>query len=635
MRLKTNFKALLIASLICLVSLLAHSQSQPGSSISNIKSETIRLTTFQDYPVNDEYKPLKYVLVSNTDYDAVEIRLENAMKNPLTLSGQIIVEMTCDDTAYLVYDGVIDSSASGTTLLFDIYPDRTPILRDRVVRLNSNVNQCTLHFWDPVLPARKGGLRITKDAFIFPFLKPLNQWKEDCFFPDPKNSQALSLLFLSNQYRNMTCPNTAEEVTALETAEAGFKEKIVSLLGQEISDKFIQAANPYAYLDFSKTPRLDAIFISTLVFRNDFSGALIARLLKFHADRGTLVYILTSDYRQTEKDRTLLRGLVALNGNFRLQSYQYNALGPIYKKPIDYVNEFRRDMHLNAFVTLSKSNPENSTVIAGGRSIHDGFLFKTPPDLSKFPTMIQNGEEKEAPFQHWTDFELKVRGEITAKALFAQLLTFWNRDSKTQDINLIDIKDRQTSTPVPNLETGNLSLRHFVSIPFKDNLALERLYVDMIDRAQYSIKISSPYLRPTTAISDALTRALARNIEITIDTHLELAGDELDWLYSHDSKDHPGKFKDSLKIYTWTGNSVLHAKFILVDGKLAFVGSANISRRSFSHDIENGFLIYNQAFIANLEKTFEGYIQESRRVYKHQKQSILSGIWMSLFQNEF
>jgi phosphatidylserine/phosphatidylglycerophosphate/cardiolipin synthase-like enzyme len=54
-----------------------------------------------------------------------------------------------------------------------------------------------------------------------------------------------------------------------------------------------------------------------------------------------------------------------------------------------------------------------------------------------------------------------------------------------------------------------------------------------------------------------------------------------------------------------TARSVIHAKYIVVDGKRAFIGSQNFDWRSFSHIHETGLLISDAAMVRQVQAVFE------------------------------
>ncbi|MBB3223662.1 phosphatidylserine/phosphatidylglycerophosphate/cardiolipin synthase-like enzyme [Massilia umbonata] len=54
-----------------------------------------------------------------------------------------------------------------------------------------------------------------------------------------------------------------------------------------------------------------------------------------------------------------------------------------------------------------------------------------------------------------------------------------------------------------------------------------------------------------------------------------------------------------------TGNGIIHAKYVLADGKRAFVGSQNFDWRAFTHIHETGLLVDDAAIVAQIRAIFE------------------------------
>lgn len=67
-----------------------------------------------------------------------------------------------------------------------------------------------------------------------------------------------------------------------------------------------------------------------------------------------------------------------------------------------------------------------------------------------------------------------------------------------------------------------------------------------------------------------------------------------------------------------TGNGILHAKYIAVDGKAAYIGSQNFDWRSFSHIHETGLLITDAVVVAQVVATFEQDWQAQALIAAHQ-----------------
>lgn len=439
-------------------------------------------------------------------------------------------------------------------------------------------------------------------------------------------------LFFTNAYRNMTCAHSVDNIEILSDSKDAFLQKLESLLGYKPSLSIIDDQNPYVDLDFSRAPQLDAIYISTLLFRNDFSGQLIARILKFHASRGTRINIIETGYMNSKKAKALLNELKEFSPNIQIQKYKFHTTN--FFKKFNIITNILRNMHVKLWVTLSKSHPENNVVILGGRNVHDGFLFTSKPDLSKFPELDQWGPKDS--FTYWQDIEFKIISPELAQAVYRQLTLFWNRNPKNMKIEAVAVRDPNgpKSPKSPEIDLGQIQIRQIISVPFNDKHALEKLYVEMFDSAKKSITISSPYLRPTKPILAALKRAIVRGIEVTIQTRINLHGDTMSGLYEESNKAAINDLYKNVKVYEWKDDSILHSKITLIDDDLSFIGSVNLSRRSFIQDIENGMLVKSTRFNADLKKMMATYQDKSELITVKQRRNYFVSFVLFLFQNQ-
>jgi len=330
-----------------------------------------------------------------------------------------------------------------------------------------------------------------------------------------------------------------------------------------------------------------------------------------------------------EKDKRLLFPLAARFPNFRLQEFKYHDPGNIAGKASRLLTDQYRDMHIKLLITLSDENDRDNALVFGGRNIHDGFLFKTRPDHSKYPELVQYGIDDD--FVHWNDFEMKITSRELATSTAAQLLRFLDRDTATETLAPFNVH----GTPAPAGAVAPTSFRHFVSLPYSDNRSLEDLYVSLIDQASRSIRLSSPYLRPTARILEALERAAGRGVEVFIQTRVELEGDTQAWLYEEVNKESINRLYDKVKIFQWKENSILHSKFLLVDGRLALIGSVNLSRRSFIQDVENVFLIRSEPVVSRMEAIFGSYLEKSEPITRPAERKFFPSLLIRLLQNQF
>lgn len=506
-----------------------------------------------------------------------------------------------------------------------------------ILHFDQKLGSCELTFVDPAAPDVKYGVKLESNVKDTSRIAELKNRFETCVLPDASHLHGPEKLFLTPNYKSMTCAEEIDDIITLEEPIDGLKSKAEALLGQPLPDGFAESMNPYAELDFSRAPKLNTILISYLVFRHDFYGTLIARLAKWHADHGTQVRILMSDVIAGKKDRLMLHGLVESSNNIKVQEFRYNSDGGSLW---DHLSEFHRTMHVKLLITLS-DNPKDNYVFIGGRNIHDGFVFMKTPDHSKFPELTQYGSGKGADegYAPWRDYEMRFRSKKFAEQIASHFMTLWERDSQSFYVRSIN-QNLVSSTPADpsyfDRAENSALVRHFMSIPYKDDDALEKLYMDVFDSAEKSIRISTPYFRPTKRLGEAMQRAVERGVDVSLITRIDLSGDTAAIILGEVNKAGINRFLNKIKIHEYTEPGViLHSKIILVDGKVSFIGSVNLNKRSFIHDMESGVMIYNPAYNQKMNHIMDGYLKQTREVTEKQKIALWKRVVIGLFDEEF
>lgn len=506
-----------------------------------------------------------------------------------------------------------------------------------ILTFKNNVGSCALNFKNPDVEGKEYGVKLINDKLINNKIAELRNKVDVCLLPNNSKLEGVEKFFLTPDYQSMTCSQQIKNIKTLEIPSEGLKEKAEALLGQPLPNSFLETKNPFIDLDFSKAPKLNTIFISYLVFRADFYGNLIARLVKWHADHGVDVRILVSDVITLKKDHQMLYNLAESSNHIKLQEFKYDSQGGMGLW--DHLSELHRTMHVKLLITLSDI-PENNVVFFGGRNIHDGFVFKELPDHSKIPELVQygTGKGKDESYTHWRDFEMKVISKELAEKVSSHLLTLFEKDSKTMFVRSINqnIKlNQDADLSYFSNRTGPL-VRHFMSIPYRDEHALEKFYADMVDSAQKTIRLSTPYFRPTKLIGEALERAVKRGVDVSLITRIDLSGDTAAIILGEVNKAGINQFLNKIKIYEYTEpNVILHSKLCLIDGKYSFIGSVNLNKRSFVHDTENGIMIYDQDFNQRMNSIMDTYKITSREVTEKQKIALWKRAVIGIFDEEF
>jgi cardiolipin synthase A/B len=488
--------------------------------------------------------------------------------------------------------------------------------QNAMLESHGQLNECLLRFTDPGESNFKYQVRFKKEEDVYPQLASLTQRVETCLLSDSSKADPIGL-FLSATNRHLSCPSPNLKIRPLKNPYVALNTKIKALLGQTIPVDVLDTKDAEYKMDFSKAPKLDVIFVSSLNFKNDYYGRVIADLVKFHALRGTPVRILLAEPTIREKDDKLHRELESFSSNIKFLRYEFTDSS---KNLGTYINSLHRVNHTKLFITYSETSKEANTVITGGRNIRDSYLFRSAPNYSKFQDFIQYSD-KEEPFIYYEDMEVKIDDPVFTKQVLTQALSLFAMSYPVQKIRPTQVQVTVSGTDqelrkniLARIEDG-IFARHIVSVPYTDSQDLESFFVDLFSSAQKRIKIVSPYFRPTAKIMTAIENARARGIDIWILTRINLAGDDIPKIVGDVNKEFVNKVYDKAHVYEWADKeSIMHSKFIIIDDTLTFVGGVNLNGRSFIHDLEGGVLVLGKSFNASMNKIYEEYLEGSNHI---------------------
>ncbi|MEJ2030972.1 MAG: hypothetical protein P8X66_14250, partial [Maritimibacter sp.] len=301
------------------------------------------------------------------------------------------------------------------------------------------------------------GYRITlrPESKAAPRISALSQGTLACGAEPGRQLDPLQKVFLDNGSMLQTCPVVPGPVRVLDDPLDGLNARIAALTGRPVSRAELLKGDADMPLDYSNAPKFDLIQISYLHIRADFSGYLTARMLAYHALRGTQVRILVSGILMLKEDRQFYDSLAARYPNIQIQYYRWPGGGT--GGTDDLVNHFHRVQHTRAFLALSPQ-PGRSRYIFGGRNLHDGFFFSSPFDLTDWPylhTYDESSFQDLGFYSVYEDVELELRGDAAVRNVAQHHLALWNRDADTQTVG-----------PITMGRTTRLSgMRHYLSLP--------------------------------------------------------------------------------------------------------------------------------------------------------------------------
>lgn len=209
-----------------------------------------------------------------------------------------------------------------------------------------------------------------------------------------------------------------------------------------------------------------------------------------------------------------------------------------------------------------------------------------------------------AKFGYWRDTHLRLIGG-SVYSLQQRFIRDWNA---TMQGTKEEILHYRRFFPPVEVQNGTTAMQIVSSGPDTQLETIKLGYLRLINAAQDHIWIQSPYLIPDDSMIDALKVAAHSGIDVRIMIPCK--------------PDHPFVYRatqyyaqmlanEGVTIYYYE-NGFMHAKTVMIDGKMASVGSANLDYRSFKLNFEINSFIYDPQITDLLEQIFMTDIRHSR-----------------------
>ena len=197
------------------------------------------------------------------------------------------------------------------------------------------------------------------------------------------------------------------------------------------------------------------------------------------------------------------------------------------------------------------------------------------------------------PFGYWKDVAIRLDGEAT-RSFTLMFLQMWSMDGSSPDIA------RFLRQPVRSVESAGAVLP-YGDCPLDGNKLGERVYMDILNRAQRYVHIMTPYLILDGQMETALRYAAERGVDV----HLILPGiPDKKYAFWLARTHYPALISSGVKISEFTPGFV-HAKVFVADDCEAVVGSINLDYRSLYHHFECAVYLSDTPCIADIERDFQ------------------------------
>lgn len=312
------------------------------------------------------------------------------------------------------------------------------------------------------------------------------------------------------------------------------------------------------------------IFLEFFIIDKGEMWGEILDILQKKAEEGVKIYILRDDLGTicllpANYDKRL--------GKMGIESRKFNVFSPHITPDINY-----RD-HRKIIVC------DGRTALTGGANLADEYINKI------------------SPYGYWKDTAVYLEGE--GASAFAQMfIQLWNMSG-----GKLEPKDFLRNDFRKHENCGYVA-------PFGDHPSCspgfsESVFINMINSAQKSVYITTPYLIPDPPLVSALCRAAETGADVRLIAPLI---PDKKYIHMMTRANYVPLLKSGVRIYEYLPGFI-HAKSVLCDGNVGYVGSANFDYRSLYLHFECGVLMYDTKACKQLSEDLSSLFKASREIF--------------------
>ncbi len=209
---------------------------------------------------------------------------------------------------------------------------------------------------------------------------------------------------------------------------------------------------------------------------------------------------------------------------------------------------------------------------------------------------------KKVKYGHWKDTGIRLEGS-GVWGLTCLFLEIWN-SANIEHLNPAEHK----------VKVFDIQEKGFVQ-PFGDNpldaIAVgQNLYIDIINQANESVYIMTPYLVLDDITKNAILLATCRGVDINIVTP---GIPDKKFVFRITRSNYVPLIKAGVKIFEYKAG-FMHAKSIVADGKVGMIGTINLDYRSLYLNFECGVYMYDTVAVKDLYLDTISTIENSTQI---------------------
>ena len=298
------------------------------------------------------------------------------------------------------------------------------------------------------------------------------------------------------------------------------------------------------------------IHLQYYIFRNDGIGERLVEALTEKAAKGVEVLVMIDGMGNLFVPRRMFKPLLEAGGRLAV------FIPPRFIR-LNYRN------HRKICVIDGK------TGYVGGLNIGDEYLGKS------------------RRFGHWRDCHLRIEGG-GAKELEKRFMQDWNYLSDYR------LEPGEFYFPRADAPPGAVPVQIVSSGPDTEWPGIHQSYIKMINEADKSIYMQTPYFIPDDAVLESLKIAALSGVDVRI---VIPGNPDHPFVYWASTSYLSDLIKAGVKCYLYK-NGFLHSKMLIIDEKAASVGTANMDVRSFKLNFEINAFVFGGDFCRELSRRF-------------------------------
>ena len=397
-----------------------------------------------------------------------------------------------------------------------------------------------------------------------------------------------------------------------------------------------------------------SIEVQYFIWSTDNIGILATESLLRAAERGVKVNVIVDDLLIDAPDKYLLS--LALHPNIKIKIYNpKHSVGiSFFKRLINVVTDFRganQRMHDKTFIVDGK------IAITGGRNMADEYFdYDQKYNFRDRDALImgQVVNDMQKSFQRFWQSTLSVPVEkrFNGLGLLQEKVSVNNKEIQliykelhdyAMSLDNFDEKAKSAISSMPavfNQLTKEIiwNKAQFISDkPGKNNNQFSlagggestSALAKLIENAQKTILIQSPYLVLSDSAEHLFRAALKRGVKIKVSTNSLASTDNLQAFSGYQNqrdnlleagmeifeyKPFPKIHHQLLERYTRLKKNkpvfAIHAKTMIVDSKVLYIGTYNLDPRSENLNTEVGIIVVNTKLASSVEKEIKKDIAE-------------------------